>query len=87
MTVKVRKWTKGKRMGFEVDIRLTYPDGAPYRQRVRAPVASKSAAKRWGEARERELLIQPSPVFLEQQEEKRKEVPTLEEFKPHYMTN
>jgi hypothetical protein len=51
MTVKVREWTKGKRMGFEVDIRFTYPDGAPYRQRIKAPVESKSAAKRWGEAR------------------------------------
>ena len=85
MTVKVREWTKGKRLGFEVDIRFTYPDGAPYRQRIKAPVESKSAAKRWGEARERELLTQPSPVLLEQQEEKRKEVPTLREFGPRFI--
>ncbi|MGH7439869.1 MAG: tyrosine-type recombinase/integrase, partial [Polyangiaceae bacterium] len=82
MTIKVRQWTKGKRMGFEVDIRFTYPDGTPLRQRVKAPVESKSAAKRWGEARERELLMQPSPVLLERQEEERKEVPTLREFAP-----
>ncbi len=82
MTVKVREWTKGKRMGFEVDIRFTYPDGAPYRQRIKAPVESKSAAKRWGEARERELLMQPSPHIPKRQEEERKEVPTLRAFAP-----
>jgi hypothetical protein len=47
MTVKVRQWTKGTQMGVEVDIRFTYPDGTPFRQRVKAPVESKSAAKRW----------------------------------------
>src|SRR5580692_6138697 len=82
MTVKVREWTKGKQVGFEVDIRFTYPDGAPLRQRIKAPVESKSAAKRWGEARERELLIRPSPVVVQRQEEQRKEVPTLREFAP-----
>jgi integrase len=87
MTVKVRQWKRGKRVGFEVDIRFTYPDGMPFRRRIKAPVESKSAAKRWGEAKERELLMRPSPAFLEQQEEKRKEVPTLKEFKPKYMEN
>jgi hypothetical protein len=87
MTVKVRQWKRGKRVGFEVDIRFTYPDGTPFRRRIKAPVESKSAAKRWGEAKERELLMRPSPIFLEQQEEKRKEVPTLKEFKPKYMEN
>jgi integrase len=85
MTIKVREWTKGKRMGFEVDIRFTYPDGTPYRQRVKAPVESKSAAKRWGEARERELLMKPSPVFLREQEQTREEVPTIAQFAPKFM--
>jgi hypothetical protein len=87
MTVKVREWTKGKRMGFEVDIRFTYPDGAPYRQRIKAPVESKSAAKRWGEARERERLIQPSPLFVKRREEQRKEVPTRNDFGPRFIDN
>src|SRR5579872_5685612 len=86
MTIKVREWKKSKRMGFEVDIRFTYPDGTPFRQRIKAPVDSKSAAKRWGEARERELLIRPSPVLLERQEEEQKEVPTLREFAPRVIT-
>ena len=64
MTVRVRQWKKGKRVGFEVDIRFTYPDGAAVRRRIKAPVESRSAAKRWGEAKERELLVGPAPVFL-----------------------
>jgi integrase len=85
MTIKIREWKRGKKVGFEVDIRFSYPDGTPFRRRIKAPVESKSAAKRWGEAKERELLMRPSPIFLAQQEEQRKEVPTLEEFKPRYM--
>jgi integrase len=86
MTVKVRQWKKGKRMGFEVDVRFTYPDGAPYRQRIKAPVESRSAAKRWGEARERELLMRPSPVLLASQpQDQPKEVPTLREFGPRFI--
>jgi integrase len=85
MTIKVREWKRGKNVGFEVDIRFTYPDGTPLRRRVKAPVESKSAARRWGEAKERELLMRPSPVFLVQQEEKRKEVPTLREFGPRFV--
>lgn len=87
MTVRVRDWKRGKNVGFEVDIRFTYPDGTPYRRRIKAPVESKSASKRWGEAKERELLMRPSPVFLEQQEEKKKEVPTLEEFGARFIEN
>lgn len=87
MTVRVREWKKGNQVGFEVDIRFTYPDGVLLRQRVKAPVESKSAAKRWGEAREHELLRRPSPVLLKRQEEQRKEVPTLREFGPRFILN
>ncbi len=80
MTVKVREWKKNNKVGFEVDIRFTYPDGTPFRRRTKAPVESKSAAKRWGEATERELLVLPTPTFLKKQEEERKEVPTLADF-------
>jgi hypothetical protein len=34
MTIKVREWKRGNSMGFEVDIRFTYPDGTPYRRRL-----------------------------------------------------
>jgi integrase len=85
MTVRIREWKKGKQVGFEVDIRFTYPDGTSFRRRYKAPIESKSAAKRWGEARERELLLRPSPAALAKQEETRKEVPTLEEFGPRFI--
>jgi integrase len=86
MTIKVRRWTKGKRMGFEVDIRFTYPDGTPFRRRVKAPVESRSAARRWGEARERELLLRPSPVLpAPPPQELPKEVPTLRVFGPRFI--
>jgi integrase len=87
MTINVREWTKGKRMGFEVDIRFTYPDGTPYRQRIKAPVPSKSAAKRWGEAREAELLRAPSPNERAIEQRENKEVPTLRDFGPRYIEN
>lgn len=53
MTVGIRSCRRG---GFEVDIRFTWPDGAPFRERLRSPVTGKSASQRWGEARETELL-------------------------------
>ena len=87
MTIKIREWKRGKRVGFEVDIRFTYPDGTPFRRRVKAPVESKSAAKRWGEAREAELLKAPSPEQRAQEERKHKEVPTVRDFGPRYIEN
>jgi integrase len=83
MTVKVRTFRSG---GFEVDIRFTYPDGTPFRRRLKAPVDAKTAAKRWGEAREAELLKAPSPK-QRAEEGPHKEVPTLRQFGPRYIEN
>jgi len=85
MTIKIREWKKGNQVGFEVDIRFTYPDGTPFRRRIKAPVESKTAAKRWGEAMERELFARPSPVLAQPREEERKEVPTLAEFETRFI--
>ncbi|HEY4015552.1 MAG TPA: tyrosine-type recombinase/integrase [Polyangiaceae bacterium] len=85
MTVRVREWKRGKHVGFEVDIRFTYPDGAPFRRRIKAPVESKSAAKRWGETREAMLLREPSPS--ERPQPDAKEIPTLREFGPRFVEN
>ena len=73
MSVKMRPYKRG---GWEVDIRFEWPDGTPYRGRFRSPTSSKSAAQRWGQAREVDLLRQ-GRLALEAQ---KKEVPTLEEF-------
>ncbi|GJM43205.1 MAG: hypothetical protein DHS20C21_00470 [Gemmatimonadota bacterium] len=85
MSMKVRPF-RGK---FEVDIHVTGPDGQRIRRRWVAPVASRSAAKRWGEARQRELLLEalresepglePAPVM------ERDEVPTLAKFAPRFI--
>jgi integrase len=83
MTVKIRAYKRG---GFEVDIRFTYPDGAPFRRRFKAPVANVSAAKRWGEAREAVFLREPSPSERPPEEPK-KEVPTINDFGPRFIEN
>jgi len=85
MTVILRDWKRGKNVGFEVDIRFTYPDGTPFRRRIKAPVESKSAAKRWGEAREAVFLREPSPS--EQHNTEPKEIPTLRQFGPRFVDN
>ncbi len=69
-----------------MDIRFTYSDGTPFRRRFKAPVESKSAAKRWGEARESAFLREPSPSERPQLEPK-KEVPTLKVFGPRFVEN
>jgi integrase len=75
MSVKVRPYRRG---GWEVDIRVPLPTGHKHRERKVLTVTSKSAAKRWGEDRERLLLVDglPRPT---------KEVPTLEAFAPRFV--
>jgi len=75
MSVKVRPYRRG---GWEVDVRVRLPDGRERRERKRAPASSRSAAIRWGEARERELLIHGAPQL-------RKEAPTLSDFWPRFL--
>src|SRR5262245_58027646 len=80
MSVIVRPYRRG---GWEVDIRLTLPDNSEHRERRKAPVSTKTAAQRWGEAREREwyqALLHPQPTA-----DQPKEVPTLEAFWPRFM--
>jgi integrase len=54
------------------------PDGKPFRERRAFKTASKSAAHRWGQERERHLLVNGSPKPA-------KEVPTLDEFAPRFL--
>jgi integrase len=76
MSVTVRKYRNTDQ--WEVDIRVTLPDGSERRERTKAKVSSKTAAVRWGQDRERELLTRGVPTL-------RKEVPTLEEFAPRFL--
>ncbi|MBI2187404.1 MAG: site-specific integrase [Acidobacteria bacterium] len=75
MSVKVRPYRRG---GWEVDVTLRLPNGSRWRERCKAPVSSKSAAQRWGEDRERHVLLHGVP-------EPKKEVPTLEQFAPRFL--
>jgi integrase len=80
MTVTVRPYRAGEKKGWEVDIRLVYPDGSKGRERRKAPVSARSAALRWGQARERELLLAWSRP-------KKKDVPSFRDFVPDFMAN
>jgi integrase len=80
MSVKIREYKRG---GFEVDIRFTWPDGTPLRDRRRSPVSTRSASLRWGQAREAELYRAGKPAAVPPPEQK--EVPTLEAFVPRFI--
>ena len=75
MSVRVRPYRRG---GWEADIRILLPSGDIHRERRRLTVTSKSAATRWAEQRERELLVNGPRQDL-------REVPTLETFAPRFV--
>jgi integrase len=74
MGVKVRPYRRG---GWEVDIRVRLADGKIHRERRRSS-ASRTAAQRIGELRERELLLSGVP-------NRRQEAPTLGGFWQRFM--
>jgi integrase len=76
MTIRVVEHQGG---WLQVDIRVRLPDGTRYRERLRAPVQSKSGARRWAEQRERYLALHGP-------EQPKKEVPTLEEFESRFFS-
>lgn len=75
MSVTVRPYRRG---GWEVDIRLRLPNGSRHRERSKVSITSKSAARRWGQDRERHLLQHGPPTS-------EKEVPTLEKFASRFI--
>ena len=75
MSVKIRPYRKG---GWEVDITLRLPNGSRHRERSKAPTSSKSSARRWGEDRERHLLLHGRP-------QSPKEVPLLKDFAARFV--
>jgi integrase len=82
MSVRVVEWKKNGTKGWEVDIRLRFPDGSRDRVREKSPVSSKSGSLRWGQQREAELLahrdhhevVEAAPP------------PTVEEFAKDFLT-
>jgi site-specific recombinase XerD len=92
MTVRIRKWNKNRKQGFEADINIRWPDGSTYRERKKAPVTSESAAKRWGQQREAHLLAAGKEAAESEKASKLAPspapplilVPTLTEFAPRF---
>ncbi len=76
MSVRVARTHTGR---WEVDIRVILPDGSRHRKRTRVALSSKTAARRWGEQRER-VLISHGVAKTEQEE-----VPTLAQFAPRFV--
>lgn len=74
MSVRIRPYSKG---GWHVDVIVRLPDGDVVRERKWKQM-SRTAAQRWGEARERHLLVHGRPVA-------QKEVPTLAVFAPRFI--
>ena len=77
MSVTLRPYNGGP--DWEVDIRIVFPDGSKHRVRKKAPVSSKSGARRWAEDREREI-IRKGPAKCEKEV-----VPTLAEFASRFI--
>ena len=75
MSVTARRTPSGS---WETDVHVTLPNGRKHRDRRRLKVSSKSAALRWGRARELKLLVEGLP-------KRKKEVPILEEFAPRFL--
>ncbi len=97
MSVRVTAW-KGTQRGYEIDIRIAWPEGGRYRERVKSPVSGESAALRWGLRREMEVLrlgregasgaapivVTPSAAPPATPRES-SAVPTLAEFAPRFV--
>jgi integrase len=66
--------------GWEVDLALRLPEGTQIRERVKAPVTGRSAALRWAQDREGQILAQKG-----RKPKEAKQVPTLAEFKPRFV--
>lgn len=49
---------------WEADIRVLLPDGTRLRERLKTSCTSRSAAQRWGEQRERVLLLHGKPQIV-----------------------
>ncbi|HUR33131.1 MAG TPA: site-specific integrase [Vicinamibacterales bacterium] len=74
MSVRLTPYEGGR---WEVDVRVRLASGAKHREK-KVLAVSKTNAKRWGEERERHLLLNGP-------EATKKEVPTLAEFKDRFL--
>lgn len=81
---------RGKKPGWEFDIRLRWPEGGRDRVRGKCPLPSKDACKRWAEAKERALYAEGREAFRKppvQNVGTSAQVPTLAEFWPRVVSD
>lgn len=79
MSVRVSH-SRGHTGEWEVDVRILLPTGTCYRKRLRRFKGSRTNARRWGEAHERDVLRNGPP-------KREKEVPTLAAFKDRFLND
>ncbi len=74
--------------GFWVDIRVRLTDRTKYRERVKTPARTRSAAMRWGLAREGEIIRNGRPEETKEEvaSEERQRV-TFDEFAAQYLAD
>lgn len=77
MSVTVRRYRETK--AWEIDIRVRRPDGSILRERRKAPMSSKTAARKWGEQRALHLALHGRPPVAAAA------VPTLSRFFPRFI--
>ena len=65
-----------------MDVCVTLPSGERHRERKCVKHPARSAAKRWGEERERHLLLHGTPKPVREEGQK---TPTLREFAPRFL--
>lgn len=80
MSVRIVPYRNG---GWEVDLRVRLSNGQRHRERKKFSGTSRSGAKRWGQDRERYLLLHGPE---QPRNQKDTEVPTLAEFASRFMT-
>src|SRR5689334_12708978 len=81
--VRVKEWQKNGKKGWEVDLRITLPDGTRVRERVKSPVSSRSGTETWAKKREAQIIAQGGRNKKES--EARELAPTLEDFRARYI--
>jgi integrase len=80
--VRIKEWKKNGKKGWEVDLRITLPDGTKVRERVKSPASSPSATMRWAQQREAQIIAQGG---RDRPSESLEGVPTLQEFRGRYI--
>jgi integrase len=86
MGVGLTEWMKSGKRGFEVDIRGRLPDGTPHRERVKAPVSTRSAALRWAQQREAAIIAQGGRAPAEEDRRGPRQAPALSVFQKRFLT-